>query len=233
MRKGRNRKGRIKVAPCQPHSPLPSFVTEAQLQYTMTTKNTVLRAYVMLAGAMGPIEVLRHFQDRFIMESNSLMKKGYSLGSGQDHLCSHAAWMQSPLEADTSSERLADLGAAQGSPRSSGSGSNTTSLTSASGEPPLAPSAPEPYVAPPAYFREYKGLIMIRDVSEPNGLPTVRATVPYWPLHNAWFLAETNPYRHRLWPRGFSVLDEEEPVVPSVRTRSGRATRKPRVFAPS
>jgi hypothetical protein len=199
----------------------------------MTTKNTVLRAHLMLAGAMGPIEVLRHFQDRFIMESNSLMKKGYSLGSGQDHLCSHAAWMQSPLEADTSSERLADLGAAQGSPRSSGSGSNATSLTSASGEPTLAPSAPDPYVAPPAYFREYNGLIMIRDASEPGGLPTVHATVPNWPLHNAWFTAETNPYRHRLWPRGFSVLDEEEPVVPSVRTRSGRATRKPRVFAPS
>jgi hypothetical protein len=161
----------------------------------MTTKNTVLRSHLMLAGAMGPIEVLRHFQDRFIMESNNLMKKGYSLGSGQDHLCSHAAWMQSPLEADTSSERLADLGAAQGSPRSSGGGSNATSLTSASGEPSLAPSAPEPFVAPPAYFREYEGLIMIRDVSEPGGLPTVRVTVPYWPLHDAWFMAEYCPDR--------------------------------------
>ena len=90
-----------------PTSLTPSLlVTEAQLQYTMTTKNTVLRAHLMLAGVMGPIEVLRHFQDRFIMESNNLMKKGYSLEAGQDHLCSHAAWMQSPLEADTSSERL-------------------------------------------------------------------------------------------------------------------------------
>ena len=168
------------------------------------------------------------------MESNSLMKKGYFLGSGQDHLCNHAAWMQSPLEADTSGERLADLGTAtQGSPRSSGSGSVATSLTSASGALPLAPSAPEPFVAPPAYFREYEGLIMIRDVSEPGGLPTVRATVPYYPLHNAWFMAETNPYRHRLWPRGFSVLADEEPVDPSFHTRFGRVTRKPRMYAPA
>ena len=131
------------------------------------------------------------------------------------------------LKADTSSERLADLSTApQGSPRSSGGGSNATSLTSASGAHPLAPAAPEPFVAPPAYFREYEGLIMIRDVSEPGGLPTVRATVPYYPLHNAWFMAETNPYRHRLWPRGVSVLADEEPVGTSVRTRAGRISRK-------
>ena len=79
-----------------PLTPPPSLA-EAQLQYTMTTKNTVLRAHLLLAGAMGPKEVLRHFQDKFIPESNSLMKKGYSLGSGQDHLCNHAHWMQSPL----------------------------------------------------------------------------------------------------------------------------------------
>ena len=74
---------------------------------------------------------------------------------------------------------------------------------------------------------------MIRDVSEPGGLPTVRATVPYYPMHNAWFMAETNPYRHRLWPRGFSVLADEEPVDTSVRTRAGRAVRKPRLYAPA
>ena len=48
----------------------------------------------------------------------------------------------------------------------------------------------------------------------------------YYPLHNAWFMAETNPYRHRLWPRGFSVLADEEPVGTSVRTRAGRISRK-------
>jgi hypothetical protein len=143
--------------------------------YTMTTKNTVMRAMTFLAGAMGPKEVLWHFQDKFIPESNSLLKKGYSLGAGQDHLCSHAAWMQSPLEADAPAERLEDLSSApQGSPRSSGGGSNSTSLTSASGA--QAPEPPQD-IAPPAYFRKYEGLIMIRDVSEPGGLPCVRATV--------------------------------------------------------
>ena len=192
----------------------------------MTTKNTVLRAHLLLAGAMGPKEVLRHFQDKFIPESNSLMKKGYSLGSGQDHLCNHAHWMQSPLEADASTERLADIGTAtsQGSPRSSGGGSNAASLTSATGA--HAPEPAVPFIAPPAYFQEYKGLVMIRDVSEPGGLPCVRATVPYWPLHNAWFMAETNPYRSRLWPRGFSVLVDEEPVDFTVRTRAGRVSQK-------
>ena len=210
----------------------PLLSTEAQLQYTMTTKNTVMRAHLLLSGAMGPLEVMRHFQDRFIPESNTLMKKGYSLGSGQDHLCNHATWMQSPLEADASGERLADLSAAPlGSPRSSGGGSNATSLTSASGA--IVPAAPEPFVAPPAYFREYEGLIMIRDVSEPGGIPTVRATVPYYPMHNAWFMAETNPYRHRLWPRGFSVLADEDPVENSTRTRTGRVVRKPRLYAPA
>ena len=77
--------------------PHPPPVTEAQLQYTMTTKNTVLRAHLLLAGAMGPMEVLRYFQDRFIMESISLMKKGYSLGSGQDHVCNHAIFFISQM----------------------------------------------------------------------------------------------------------------------------------------
>ena len=108
----------------QPLTPTPpSPCAECQLMYTMTTKNTVMRAMTLLAGAMGPKEVLRHFQDKFIPESNSLLKKGYSLGAGQDHLCNHAAWMQSPLEADAPAERLADLsGAPQDSPRSSGAG---------------------------------------------------------------------------------------------------------------
>jgi hypothetical protein len=200
--------------------------------FTMTTKNTVLRAMTLLAGSMGPKEVLKHFQDKFIPESNNLLRRGYSLGAGQDHLCSHSAWMQSPLESDAPAERLADLssGGKGDSPRSAGSGSVATSLTSASGAQQHEPSAPD--VAPPAYFREYEGLIMIRDVSEPGGLPCVRATVPYWPLHNAWFMAETNPYRSRLWPRGFSVLADEEPVVPSIRTRAGRPVRKPKTYAP-
>ena len=199
--------------------------------YTMTTKNTVMRAMTLLAGAMGPKEVLRHFQDKFIPESNSLLKKGYSLGAGQDHLCNHAAWMQSPLEADAPAERLADLsGAPQDSPRSSGGGSNSTSLTSASGA-----QAPEPPrdIAPPAFFQKYEGLVMIRDVSEPGGVSCVRATVPYWPLHNAWFMAETNPYRSRLWPNGFSVLVDEEPIAAPTHTRAGRSVRKPVKYAPA
>ena len=57
-------------------------------------------------------------------------------------------------------------------------------------------------------------------------------SVPYWPLHNAWFMVETNPYRSRLWPRGFSVLVDEEPIAAPTHTRAGRSVRKPMKYAP-
>ena len=67
---------------------------EKQVNFDMTTKLKVDRAFTRLSGALGPKELEALFEDAFIPTLGGLMADGHSCSSGCQNILKTAAWMR-------------------------------------------------------------------------------------------------------------------------------------------
>lgn len=67
---------------------------EKQVNFDMTTKLKVDRAFTRLSGTLGPKELEVLFEDSFISTLGGLMAEGHSCASGSQNILKTAAWMR-------------------------------------------------------------------------------------------------------------------------------------------